>query len=96
MVKHEENLNIIKDLWRKLDAYNNWYSSEPDLRRVLNIVDMNHNKILNLKKELVKIRTENSRLAIQLEDAQRWSSALEAAGVDSWSGYEYACEMYGE
>ena len=30
------------------------------------------------------------------EKAIRWLNCLEAAGVDNWSGYEYAQELYEE
>lgn len=32
----------------------------------------------------------------ELEERERWLCALEAAGVDNWSGYEYAQEVIEE
>ena len=32
----------------------------------------------------------------KLEERERWLCALEAAGVDNWSGYEYAHEVIEE
>lgn len=29
-------------------------------------------------------------------DAMLWLNALESAGVDNWSGYDYACDLYHE
>lgn len=31
-----------------------------------------------------------------LIDSQAWLDALESAGVDNWSGYDYAVELYKE
>lgn len=31
-----------------------------------------------------------------LERAENWLECLEEAGVDSWHGIEYACEIYNE
>jgi len=31
-----------------------------------------------------------------LLDSQLWLDCLEGAGVDNWSGYDYAVEMYKE
>jgi hypothetical protein len=33
---------------------------------------------------------------VQLEEDSKWLGYLEAAGVDNWSGYEYAQEMIEE
>lgn len=30
----------------------------------------------------------------ELLESQRWLNCLENAGVDNWSGYDYACEEY--
>ena len=32
----------------------------------------------------------------ELQDAQDWVAALEAAGVDNWEGYDDAREIYRE
>lgn len=31
-----------------------------------------------------------------LLDSQKWLDALENAGVDNWSGYDFARELYNE
>lgn len=32
----------------------------------------------------------------ELLDSEYFLSCLEAAGVDNWQGYEFACDMYKE
>jgi hypothetical protein len=45
-----------------------------------------------MEEEVTILKTEYQAL----KDSQSWLDALEDAGVDNWSGYDFACEIYDE
>ena len=53
-------------------------------------VQMKINKVI-IEEEIVTITKKEYE---DLLDSQKWLDALEGAGVDNWSGYGYAAELY--
>jgi hypothetical protein len=66
------------------------------------IIDAHNVETYKLKHQLSAIETQLKERcpdavdAKRLEYLQNWKNAMEAAGVDNWSGYEYAIEKLEE
>lgn len=76
---------------------------EPTLNEMVKVNELSMiyyiDKFEDEKQKNDKLQKQNNILDQQIEkskDRNNLLSCLEAAGVDNWSGYEYAIELYNE